>query len=179
AVCRRVEAAAAATARPRRGRAAGTARALRDRGPRGDGRNRGAADGALACGGPLICRVRRRTTSDRGRVAARSRGGAARARRAARLELDGERAHRRPDALRHPQGRLGMEGGRLRVVRRRRPAGAGVLAEAPPDGPARTLVADRLPAGGRPVRPLEGIRVVEAATLFAAPLAGMLLGDYG
>jgi len=29
------------------------------------------------------------------------------------------------------------------------------------------------------VRPLEGIRVVEAATLFAAPLAGMLLGDYG
>ena len=27
--------------------------------------------------------------------------------------------------------------------------------------------------------PLEGIRVVEAATLFAAPLAGMLLGDYG
>jgi crotonobetainyl-CoA:carnitine CoA-transferase CaiB-like acyl-CoA transferase len=26
---------------------------------------------------------------------------------------------------------------------------------------------------------LEGIRVVEAATLFAAPLAGMLLGDYG
>src|SRR5205807_1545124 len=30
-----------------------------------------------------------------------------------------------------------------------------------------------------PVRPLEGIRVVEAATLFAAPIAGMLLGDYG
>jgi len=29
------------------------------------------------------------------------------------------------------------------------------------------------------VRPLESIRVVEAATLFAAPLAGMLLGDYG
>jgi crotonobetainyl-CoA:carnitine CoA-transferase CaiB-like acyl-CoA transferase len=29
------------------------------------------------------------------------------------------------------------------------------------------------------MRPLEGIRVVEAATLFAAPLAGMLLGDYG
>ena len=28
-------------------------------------------------------------------------------------------------------------------------------------------------------RPLEGIRVVEAATLFAAPIAGMLLGDYG
>jgi crotonobetainyl-CoA:carnitine CoA-transferase CaiB-like acyl-CoA transferase len=27
--------------------------------------------------------------------------------------------------------------------------------------------------------PLDGIRVVEAATLFAAPLAGMLLGDYG
>ncbi|HXH88811.1 MAG TPA: CoA transferase [Gaiellaceae bacterium] len=27
--------------------------------------------------------------------------------------------------------------------------------------------------------PLEGVRVVEAATLFAAPLAGMLLGDYG
>jgi crotonobetainyl-CoA:carnitine CoA-transferase CaiB-like acyl-CoA transferase len=29
------------------------------------------------------------------------------------------------------------------------------------------------------VRPLEGIRVVEAATLFAAPLASMLLGDFG
>ena len=28
-------------------------------------------------------------------------------------------------------------------------------------------------------RPLAGIRVVEAATLFAAPLAGMLLADYG
>jgi crotonobetainyl-CoA:carnitine CoA-transferase CaiB-like acyl-CoA transferase len=31
----------------------------------------------------------------------------------------------------------------------------------------------------RAVRPLEGIRVLEAATLFAAPLAGMLLGDFG
>jgi crotonobetainyl-CoA:carnitine CoA-transferase CaiB-like acyl-CoA transferase len=29
------------------------------------------------------------------------------------------------------------------------------------------------------LRALEGIRVVEAATLFAAPLAGMFLGDYG
>jgi crotonobetainyl-CoA:carnitine CoA-transferase CaiB-like acyl-CoA transferase len=29
------------------------------------------------------------------------------------------------------------------------------------------------------MKPLEGIRVVEAATLFAAPLAGMLLGDFG
>jgi crotonobetainyl-CoA:carnitine CoA-transferase CaiB-like acyl-CoA transferase len=29
------------------------------------------------------------------------------------------------------------------------------------------------------VKPLDGIRVVEAATLFAAPLAGMLLGDFG
>ena len=47
------------------------------------------------------------------------------------------------------------------------------------------LAADRLPAGGRPAvselpqMPLEGIQVVEAATLFAAPLAAMLLGDYG
>jgi crotonobetainyl-CoA:carnitine CoA-transferase CaiB-like acyl-CoA transferase len=30
-----------------------------------------------------------------------------------------------------------------------------------------------------PVKPLEGIRVVEAATLFAAPIAGMLLADFG
>ena len=29
------------------------------------------------------------------------------------------------------------------------------------------------------MRALEGVRVVEAATLFAAPIAGMLLGDYG
>jgi len=29
------------------------------------------------------------------------------------------------------------------------------------------------------VKPLEGIRVVEAATLFAAPISGMLLADYG
>ena len=29
------------------------------------------------------------------------------------------------------------------------------------------------------MRPLEGVRVVEAATLFAAPLASMLLGDFG
>ena len=29
------------------------------------------------------------------------------------------------------------------------------------------------------MKPLDGIRVVEAATLFAAPLAGMFLGDYG
>lgn len=29
------------------------------------------------------------------------------------------------------------------------------------------------------MRPLDGIRVVEAATLFAAPLASMLLGDFG
>ena len=27
--------------------------------------------------------------------------------------------------------------------------------------------------------PLEGIHVVEAATLFAAPISGMLLADYG
>src|SRR5262249_39002725 len=33
--------------------------------------------------------------------------------------------------------------------------------------------------GGRMSQALDGIRVVEAATLFAAPLAGMLLGDYG
>lgn len=29
------------------------------------------------------------------------------------------------------------------------------------------------------MKPLHGIRVIEAATLFAAPIAGMLLGDYG
>ena len=45
----------------------------------------------------------------------------------------------------------------------------------------RAFPADRLQAGGRPgVKPaLDGIRVVEAATLFAAPLAGMFLADYG
>ena len=59
-------------------------------------------------------------------------------------------------------------------------AAAGVLAAAAARGAAAALAAHRLPAGGRSVtRPLEGIRVVEAATLFAAPLAGMLLGDYG
>ena len=29
------------------------------------------------------------------------------------------------------------------------------------------------------MKPLAGVRVIEAATLFAAPLAGMLLGDFG
>jgi crotonobetainyl-CoA:carnitine CoA-transferase CaiB-like acyl-CoA transferase len=40
-----------------------------------------------------------------------------------------------------------------------------------------------VPASPAPERgqrgPLEGVRVVEAATLFAAPLAGMFLGDFG
>src|SRR5262245_14426658 len=45
---------------------------------------------------------------------------------------------------------------------------------------SRNLAPDMsVPDGGRMSPPLEGIRVVEAATLFAAPLAGMLLGDYG
>ena len=49
---------------------------------------------------------------------------------AARLELDRERALRRAHALRDPQGRLRLGGRGLGLVRRRRPAGAGVLAEA-------------------------------------------------
>ena len=72
----------------------------------------------------------RRAAADRGRVAARGRGGPARAPPAARLELDGERALRRHHALRDPQGRLRLEGRGLGLVRRRRRAGAGVLAEA-------------------------------------------------
>ena len=74
--------------------------------------------------------ARGRAAADRGRVAARRRGRPARARRAARLELDGERAPRRADALRDPQGRLRLEGRGLGLVRRRRPAGARLLAEA-------------------------------------------------
>ena len=131
--------------------------------------------------GARVRRLGRRAAADRGRVAARRRGGAARPLRAARLELDRERALRRPHALRDPEGRLRLGGRGLRLVRRRRPAGAGVLAQAAaPRRRPGALAADRLPAGGRPaVRPLDGIRVVEAATLFAAPFAGMLLGDFG
>src|SRR5262245_15417916 len=95
------------------------------------------------------------------------------------MELDRERAQRRPHPLRDPQGRLRVPRRGLRLVRRRRAAGAGLF---PPAAARRTpaaVHANRLPFGGRSVRPLEGIRVVEAATLFAAPLASMLLGDYG
>ena len=118
-------------------------------------------------------------TEDEWQLAAEA--GAARLLRAAGLELDRERALGRAHALRDPEGRLGLEGRGLRLVRRRRPAGAGVLAEAAaPRRRARALAADRLPAGSGPaVKPLDGIRVVEAATLFAAPFAGMLLGDFG
>ena len=119
-------------------------------------------------------------TEDEWQLAAESRS--PRARRATRLELDGERAHGRPHPLRDPQGRLGVAGRRLGLVRRRRPARRALLAEAPPSGRrARPVDPDRLPPGGRPraVRPLEGIRVVEAATLFAAPMATMLLADFG
>ncbi len=85
------------------------------------------------------------------------------------------------DAVRDPEGRLGVGRAGLGLVRGRRSAGSGLLAQAPPSrGRPRPLGPDRLPAGGRPVtRPLDGVRVLEAATLFAAPLAGMLLGDYG
>ena len=131
--------------------------------------------------GASVRRLGRRAAPDRGRMAARRRGRRARPLRPARLGVDRERALRRADALRDPQGRLRLGGRGLRLVRRRRPAGAGVLAEAAAARRrARALAADRLPAGsGSVVKPLEDIRVVEAATLFAAPFAGMLLGDFG
>src|SRR5438477_1964132 len=96
--------------------------------------------------------------------------------------MDGERAPRRPHALRDPQGRLRSRARRVRLVRRRRRRPAGALAQAPARRRrAAALALDRLSPGGRPAvtRPLEGIKVVEAATLFAAPLASMLLGDFG
>ena len=69
----------------------------------------------------------------------------------------------------------------VRLVRGRRAAGSALLAEAAAARRrARTLGEHRLSPGGRSVtQSLDGIRVVEAATLFAAPLAGMLLGDFG
>ena len=121
-----------------------------------------------------------RAPPDRGRVAARGRGRPARARRAARLELDGERAPRRADALRDPQGRLRLEGRGLGLVRRRRPAGARLLAPAAADRADGALDEHRLPPGGRSaMNALDDVKVLEAATLFAAPIAGMLLGDFG
>src|SRR5438876_9205217 len=96
--------------------------------------------------------------------------------------MDGERAPRRPHALRGSEGRLRSHGCRVRLVRRRRRRPAGALAQAPARRRRAAAVAvDRLSPGGRPdvTRPLEGIKVVEAATLFAAPLASMLLGDFG
>src|SRR5439155_18605638 len=79
-------------------------------------------------------------------------------------------------------GRLRSRRLGLQLVRRRRGRAPGAVAEAAARWRhAAALSVDRLPAGGRPAvtRPLEGIRVVEAATLFAAPLASMLLGDFG
>ena len=103
---RGVEAAAAAAARPRRGRPR----------PAGDGRfaigvhevmrRRRAAHERDARRGARPRRVGRRAAADRGRVAGGGAGRRARAARAARLELDRERAPRRPYAVRDPQGRL-------------------------------------------------------------------------
>ena len=124
----------------------------------------------------------RSAPADRGRVAARRRSGSARLLGSAGLELDRERAHGRTHPLRDSQGRLRLGRRGVRVVRRRRPAGAGALAEA---APARRrpggVSVDRAPPrrGPRMTQALGGIRVVEAATLFAAPFAGMLLGDFG
>ena len=70
----------------------------------------------------------------------------------------------------------------------RAPTGTSTAAPQPPEFSLQLLLAgplQRSPQIGFRLavdlvtRPLEGIRVVEAATLFAAPLAGMLLGDYG
>ena len=70
AVGRGVEAAAAAPARLRRGRASGAARTVRDLGARGEDRSR-------PRGGARLRGLGRRAAADRGRVAARRRGGAA------------------------------------------------------------------------------------------------------
>ncbi len=190
-------------ARLRRGAARhGGGAAVRDRAARGVGRGRRAAHRIDARGGARVCGRARREAPDRGRVAARGRGRPAGAPPPARLELDRERALGRPHALRDPQGRLRLASRGQRLVRRGRQAGAGVLAEAPAGGASPGIVEHRLSACGgprtslrrrssrglrsqsgsvetTPVRPLDGIRVVEAATLFAAPYAGMLLGDYG
>ena len=72
----------------------------------------------------------RRAAADRGRMAARRRGRPARAGRAARLELDGERALGRADAVRDPQGRLRLAGGRLGLDVDGGPQDAALLAQA-------------------------------------------------
>ena len=132
----------------RRGRAAGASRAVRDRRARGDRCLRRAAHRPDARRGARACRGRRRPPSHRGRVAAGRGGRAARARGAARLELDGERAQRRADALRDPQGRRRLEGRGLRLVRRRRAAGSRLLVRAAPDA-ARSSARRRSASGSR------------------------------
>ena len=123
---RGVEAAAAAAARLRRGRAAGA------RGPFAIAvREVTGADGAPLTGLSLAearrtppGRARGSPTEDEWQLAAEARP--ARARRAARLELDRERAPRRPHALRDPQGRLAPGAPRARTgtstAARRRPS---------------------------------------------------------
>ena len=71
---------------------------------------------------PGVRRLGRAAPADRGRVAGGRRGGPAAPGRAAGVEPDRERAHRRSYPVRDPQGRCGVPGRRLGLVSRRRPA---------------------------------------------------------
>ena len=189
AVRRGVEAAAAAPARSRRGAARhGRGAALRDR------RLEVAGTGGVPLTGLTLAEARlyaagagaRLPTEDEWQLAAR--GGPARA-SAARSSGTGRRASTRDGVTRFAILKGGadwkaegsdwyVDGGEQR---------RGVLAEAAARRRAACSAPPRRSASGlrgRPAvsstgSPLDGIRVVEAATLFAAPLAGMFLADYG
>ena len=111
AVRRGVEAAAAAAARLRRGRASRAGAG----GSRSSRREEAARTGSSSAEARAYAAERgaRLPTEDEWQLAAEA--GLLEPLGAARVELDGERALRRPHALRDTQGRLGLEGARART----------------------------------------------------------------
>ena len=119
--------------------------------------------------------------------------GRARARRAAGLELDRERAHRRPHPFRHAQGRQRLSRPKARTgtsTVAAQDAGlfavrscccrAGVWRGRDASGSGARGPRSRRSGGGcRHDRAARGLRVVDAATLFAGPMAATHLGDFG
>src|SRR5690606_27732624 len=132
---------------------------------------------------PRIRGLGRRTSAERGRMAARRDPARLRQAHPRGAELDGGRALRRAHPLRDAQGRQGAREHRLGLVCGRRRARARVRAEVPAPRPRPGRIAvDRIPrvlGGDGMTTPLHGLRVIDASTLFAGPMTAMHLGDMG